>query len=49
MPVHFDAGRFCARWQVPGLSRPLVSFAPEALPTGPDALIINPEAGDKHP
>ncbi len=54
--VHFDAGRFRVRWQVPGMSRPLVSFEPEPVSTGPGHIIINPEklflfseTGDKHP
>jgi iron(III) transport system ATP-binding protein len=54
--VHFDAGRFRVRWQVAGLSRPLVSFEPEIVPMGPGHIVINPdklflfpETGDKHP
>ncbi len=56
MSVQFDAGRFRVRWQVPGLSRPLVSYEPDMMPTGaghitinPDKLFLFPETGDMHP
>ncbi len=56
LSVHFDAGRFRVRWQVPGLPRPLVSFEPEMVPTGAGQIILNaeklflfPETGDHRP
>ncbi len=56
MSVHFDAGRFRVRWLVAGVPRPLVSFEPDVVPTGPgyininpDKLFLFPETGDKNP
>lgn len=56
MSAHFDAGRFRVRWQVPGLSRPLVSFEPEMVSMGAGHIMINPdklflfaEPGETHP